>query len=399
LLRYADEFSSRTVQALDVAGRRLTGTDGSRMVLEWKVNSVSSVVAVVTGPNPHANLIDTVGLVTLSRMVLEEYWIETPEGAAFQPWLSALRELEVDIWNLAGEVLQPEVEQELRTAIGEWFSANSEVHRSFFRRPHSFATSVRQDTAARNAGNRATNLASLDPFSGLDPAVREIAESRLFAERALFSMQHMPPLLRWQSELLMRDLATQPAVTEAMTQATRVAESADRASLAAASISQTVAVLPDRISAERKALVTDLERQEGRLKPLVSEVRQSLVAGKEMADALHAAIRSLGELTARGDQSEPSADDRPFDILDYAATAERVTVMAQELDTVIRRLDATLASPAMDRRVADLDGVTSRVTDEVRGIITYSFVLAAALVLLVFACSVVYRRTTRSTSS
>ena len=38
--------------------------------------------------------------------------------------------------------------------------------------------------------------------AGLDPAVREVTRTRLFAERAMFTFQHMPFLLRWQTELL-----------------------------------------------------------------------------------------------------------------------------------------------------------------------------------------------------
>jgi hypothetical protein len=56
----------------------------------------------------------------------------------------------------------------------------------------------------------------VDPTAGLDPAVREITSTRLFAERSLFTTQRMPFLLRFQAELLGRQLASQPEVQLAM---------------------------------------------------------------------------------------------------------------------------------------------------------------------------------------
>ena len=51
-----------------------------------------------------------------------------------------------------------------------------------------------------------------DPLAGLDPAVRELTQTRLFAERALYVAQKMPLLLRWQTELLTINTLNQPAV-------------------------------------------------------------------------------------------------------------------------------------------------------------------------------------------
>ena len=49
---------------------------------------------------------------------------------------------------------------------------------------------------ADTKGDSVFSLFQVDPLSGLDPAVREIAQTRLFAERALFVAQKMPMLLR-----------------------------------------------------------------------------------------------------------------------------------------------------------------------------------------------------------
>jgi len=76
-------------------------------------------------------------------------------------------------------------------------------------------------------------------MASIDPAVREITRTRLFAERALFVMQRMPFLLRLQAELLAHQLIVQPEVQLALTNTTRLSESVDRISRAAESVSQT----------------------------------------------------------------------------------------------------------------------------------------------------------------
>ena len=52
----------------------------------------------------------------------------------------------------------------------------------------------------------------MDPVANLDPAVREVANARLFANRALFTAQRMPFLLRFQVGLMSRQIASQPEV-------------------------------------------------------------------------------------------------------------------------------------------------------------------------------------------
>ena len=73
-------------------------------------------------------------------------------------------------------------------------------------------------------------LVNLDPTAGLDPAVREITQTRLMAERAMFTMQRMPFLLRLQTELLTYQLSDQSPIRQALADTTLLAGSADRIS-------------------------------------------------------------------------------------------------------------------------------------------------------------------------
>lgn len=85
LQRYADDFLTKYGQALDDYAQRV-GTEPTRVeALQLKLVSSSSVVSIVSGPNPIVNLLDLVSVAVLTRMSIEEYWLRTPNGPAFSP--------------------------------------------------------------------------------------------------------------------------------------------------------------------------------------------------------------------------------------------------------------------------------------------------------------------------
>jgi hypothetical protein len=190
--------------------------------------------------------------------------------------------------------------------------------------------------------------------------------------------------LRWQSELLLLEATAQPQMTQALKDATSLSESIDRASKAAETISQTAAGLPAQITDERKAIVEALDAQEG-------QITTMLQSGTEFSDSLGITITNLdalmkrfgvGEVNTNTAPRDPNA--KPFDILDYAKTAEQVATMAKELNQTIDDLNSTLDSPALER-------LSSQATADLRGIFNHVFLLAGGLVLLVLVCALIYR--------
>lgn len=104
LQRFADDFFARGGQGIDESAERL-GTDaGRQQVAQIKLSLGSSVLSIVSGPNPNTNLLDLVSITVLTRLSVQDYWMHTTNGAAFQPWLDASRVLETNVWNLGGPV-------------------------------------------------------------------------------------------------------------------------------------------------------------------------------------------------------------------------------------------------------------------------------------------------------
>jgi hypothetical protein len=398
LQRFADEFGARTGQALDEYARRV-GTESARVeTLRLKLLGGSSVISIASDPNPNVSLLDLVSVTVLTRMSIEDYWMNTTNGPAFQPWLEVSRALETNVWQLAASMLKPAQVDELRAGIGEWRARNPETRNAFFARPHQLAKMVKPSPENRAGLDSVFNLVNLDPMAGLDPAVREVTRTRLFAERAMFTAQRMPFLLRLQTELLAYDLARQPEVQRALTNMTRLSDSADRISRAAESVGQTAAQVPDRLTAERKAILDALETQEGRLRELSAEISRALTAGETMSASLNTTLITFDALMKRLGVGEPnthSAADThstPFNILDYARTADQLALMAKALDVLIQDAGSTLDSPALNQRLQDVSAVADRAKADAKSVLNHAFLLGASLVLLTFACALGYRR-------
>jgi hypothetical protein len=390
LQRFADEYIGRGSAALDEYARQLGTPEAHQQALRWKVASATAAVTIASGPNPQANLLDFLALTTVTRTALEEVWTLTTNGPAFQPWLAVSRSLETNAWNLAEGILTPEQQQEMRTSIRSWWDANLDAQAGFFVRPQEFSSLIRQTEQRKARPGSVFGFVGLDPTAGLDPAVREVTRTRLFAERAMFMVQRMPILLSWQIELMTAELLSQ-------TQVAATLESAERLSHAMESISQSAADLPDRITTERNAILDALETKEGKLRELSAEVTRTLVAGEKMSTSLNTTLVTFDALMKRFGVGEPATsppdtNSPPFNILDYAQTAEQITLAAQQLDQLIQEAGRTLDSPALDKRIENLNALANTAKADAKSVLNHAFLLGAGLIVLGFACALVYRR-------
>jgi hypothetical protein len=199
--------------------------------------------------------------------------------------------------------------------------------------------------------------------------------------------------MSWQIELLSDQLLTQKQVTDAL-------QSADRVSRAADSMSQSMALLPDQITAERKAIMAELQSQEGQLRGLSQQVGQTMTDGQKMSDSLNTTLTTFTALMKLFGVGEPSTNapdtnSPPFNILDYAHTADQIAAASAQLDALVKDLGNTMDSPALDKRIADLNVLAAKTQDGARSVLNHAFLLGAGLILLTFACALVYRKVSR----
>jgi hypothetical protein len=384
VLRFADEFA---VQLILDADRLKRGTNplAPAEVLRLKITLASEIFTLSSGPNPVANLLDMTAFVSITRASLEEYWVPKVFGESAQPMLDNCRDAEKKIWRLVGEVIKPEQREELRAAIETWLRQNPQRDSVPAARAFGFTARVGESFRADPMAPASVfNLLRIDPLSGLDPATREIEQTRLFAERALHVAHWMPTLLRWQIELTSLNTAAIPEVQQLVTNSTQISASVERFTAVAEK-------LPGQVSAEREAIVKDLQTQEKQLTPLVDQVRQTLTAGTQMSTSLNTTIGAFDGLMKRfgvGETNSAGPSDAaspPFQILEYAQTATNLESMARQLTELVRSLDQTLGDTNVARLSAQVAPVVQQAQAGGKELVDYAFwkgILAMSIALV-----------------
>lgn len=383
LLRFADEFAGHLIIGANKLRRGTNGHDAAE-ILKWKIALGTETYSIVSRPNAVANLLDMTVFVTVTRMALEEYWQPKIFGVSAQLLLETCQNAETQIWQLAGTVLKPEQQTELRQALEVWYRLNPHPENILMATARDFAALASQVKKAETAKPASVfSVLKVDPFSGMEPAVREIAQTRLFAERALFITQKMPMLLRWQTELLSINAVEMPAVQQLITNSTQLATSLER-------FTGVTEGLPKLIRSERGEILEALQSQERNLTPLINEVRQTLASGTQMSASLNTTLATFDALMKRfgigetNDTSLPKTNAEPFRIQDYTQTAAQLETTARQLTELLVTLDRTIGSTNLAQLSAQVDPVVQRSQAGGKEIADYAF--RKALLFLIIAC-------------
>jgi len=376
LLRFADNYSNAVAHAADRVSKDIGTRDAEVESLKWKLAQSTAAYVDATGQNPVWNALDMVGLATISRMVIEDQQSREIWGGDLGPLLETHRNLEASAWTLADQFLEPSERKELEDLFAEWRRQNpnersvSGVH---FRE---FALALGKGASPSTV--KATSIFSLlylDPFAGLDPTTVAIEQSRELASRTVAFAERMPTLLRWQAELLALQVARQPDPQELMADINRVSHSVESVSKTAEGFptlidtqrKEAIDQLFAGVTAQRVALLADLDAREGKLRVLLGQTKQTLDAGVQMSDSLKGTIGALDAFVhyvspPPDPNAPPAKPGKPFDPLDYAKAAGEVGGMARDLTTLLSTVDQTAPQlGALGQRTAeDLKSVVDR---------------------------------------
>jgi hypothetical protein len=358
-MRFADTFAARISQATQEFAAAAGTPEADIQALTWSIGQSSAAFSIASAANPNVSLLDMIVLVTLGRMVHEEYWGPQVWGDADRPMLEAFVDMEGQVRAFSGTLLSQAHLDELTEVMHEWRLQHPDIGATAFVRLPAFQDlwkSLAEDNPGKSSG--LGDLLSVDPLGGLEPAVREVEQTRLFAERTMFYMQRAPLLLSSHVELLSLKLMRLPEVHSAL-------EDSQRISQAAASISQTAAALPEAVRVEREAaieqiaseltlqrreLLADLEQADGPAREIMTDARATLEAGEHMSTAVQGAVATLDAFVGRFDRPPTAGPPPPpsatpgkrFDINDYGDAATRLGSAAHELNGLVTTLDQSL---------------------------------------------------------
>ena len=87
-----------------------------------ELRSVNTLLHIATGPDSVVNLLDMVIFVTLARMAVKKNWDPELFGEDKGRIPEFYRQMEKEIWTIAGKVLIPRYQKELRNLILRWWA-------------------------------------------------------------------------------------------------------------------------------------------------------------------------------------------------------------------------------------------------------------------------------------
>ena len=193
-------------------------------------------------------------------------------------------------------MLTPAQLAELQRVIAEWRAQNPHVtvDRVHALQPH-HGHAAQSAAGASGSSTGLFSMLGLDPFSGLDPAVREIAQTRELGERTVYYAQRLPSLLDMQVERLTYEFAVMPETK-------RLLANADSVAAAASATGSVVGELPNLIDREREAAIRQfmeaLTVETAHTRDLVVELRGALEAGTATSNSLNTTIHSFDQMVA-----------------------------------------------------------------------------------------------------
>ena len=380
IMRFADTYAATVAQACDDITLKATNPAIRLATLRWKLGQATSAFTDATGEHPAVNALDILVLTTMARMVVEDYGVQT-YGDAIQPLLDAQRNLETNAWTLAGGVLKPSQQKELRDLIAEWRAKNPNQRYVGPIRFREFISALgKMPTQSATAPTSIFSLLYLDPLAGLDPTAAAIQETRDLGERAMYYTQRMPMLLSWQVEVLAYQLAGQPESKQILSDANRLATSSEI-------FAQTAQQLPQLVNDQRQAAIQQildgLTARGDKSRALLDDTRSTLDSAGAAATNINAAIQSLTAFVqyVSPTNTSPSSgtNSPPFNVLDYGTAAAQIGAAANNLNALLTSVNQS--APQM----AKLGQQTKAEADDV---VRHAFIYGLVLVLILLAGSV-----------
>jgi hypothetical protein len=342
VMRFADEYVGGIIEPLQRFEAETDSAVDRLAAQNWKLSQSTAAYTIATGPSAVANAFDMVVLATLSRMVVEDAWVSERFGDRAEPLREAHRRLEAHALDLVKEFATPKQLANLQRVIDEWRQRNPHIRAVSYVHFLDFAKSIGHPGPGDDTSTAGLfSLLGIDPLSKLDPAVREIAQSRELAERAIYYAQRLPNLVDMQVERMSDQFATTPETT-------RLLANIDRATQAAAAAGRLADELPGVLARERETAIRQLMEaltvETAHTRALVTELRGTLEAGTATSNSLNTTIRSFSQLMAGFRQPKPAggaqeAPGRPFDITEYTAAATEFTGTADELQKLIAGIE------------------------------------------------------------
>ena len=364
--RFADRYHSRMSIAADRMRKQPLEPEQFQSATYFRMMSRVSSVDIAISPNAVTNLLDMMVLTTLSRMVIEQYWVPERFGEEIgRPFADASRAMEKDIWDIADAVLTPELQEEMRIMIRNYYDQNPDQIHPWW---------VRMD---RFSGQRAARLNAITRSGGLLKEVRKARETaeefQEYADRALFYTQRAPGIISDRMENSMLQILGGPQVTQILEDSNRFIDSVEQLVQAFEDLSakRLVAIdqIMDGLSQQREAVFNDFSTASPEAQLMLSDMRAIVESTERITSTLNTGSKT----------------SEPVDIAEYRALTADVTKAVIELTKLVDSLSGVTDIPD------DIVTIVDHITAGQEGVLNRLLVILLISIAFFFICLSGYR--------
>lgn len=420
VMAFADRFVAIVTSGVAAYNKQEPPPEDYRSVLSLASYSLSSAFTIAAEPSPVGALLDMITMVTLGRMIFAEDLLPR-YGPGLQPVIDVMRKAEADIWLVASNVLTEAQLQKLRSLIGKWRASNPEIE---------FFPSIRFNDFSAMRGSEADEAAG-GLFKSVNAATQQVEEVRLLAERGMYLGTRMPMLTGLFAGVFFSQMIRHPDAQKMIGDFDRFLQVSERLAVVAeqlpgkiaaerdATIKQamggfsqltmnafdetekkTIVMIDaaaDRISQERKAAIEqlmkefaaerkrtidDLLDEDERMRVLLADMRQTLVAGND----LFIAAKSLSDsLKPPGEKSQAETSAAPVNIDDYHTLLKEASTLTGQVHAMLKTVDQL----GMESVLPAIIGAIETVEQKGERWVYLAFILGVALILIFLVGAVI----------
>lgn len=366
LMRYSELIVFRVDEATHEFETLSDSPEAQLQASRWRLNALRVTTQLTTESNSFSALLDLTVLAATMGWLQEDYMIPEVWGEAARPMLTALRATEQDGWTLLERHLPAKQVADARAVLVAWREMNPKLEREAMLEFPSFSVMAAKLSATVDKGSSLLGLVGLDPLSGLEPAAREIEQTRQFAQRALFFAQRAPRIIGAEVDFRTLHARQSPEMQQLLRDTERVTTTLENVAATAASLPEALSrereaalkQVSEELAAQRAGLLADVAEARAPLESLMKETQATLTAARGLSGELTGTVLAVDQFLSRWDEpegseeaeeakkaaeaaaaSEPAVPSKPFDIVEYGDTAERVGHAVAELHALVAELD------------------------------------------------------------
>ena len=359
LMSFADRYNQFLTQAAITFESLEPDLKARRLSLGTNFVEASAAFEIAASPNSETALLDMVVLVTLQRMVWEDFWQPKVFKKAADVYVETLRRAETDIWRIAAKMLPPSQQKELRELIIEWRRKHPDQWLVSYVRFSEF------DESRRKSLERAVKSGGL--MAPVKKATEVVDEIRMLGERAMYQLSRMQLLINLQVQMIFLAMIGQPEVENVLNEIPEFSSVSKR-------FADAVEKLPKQITVERSAAVNQVMTQLTRFRKEALNQLMAHVATERKALIRQTMNRVTGEREAT------------INHLMGRVTTERKAFIQQVLDGVTSEREAMI-NHFMDRIASErkaavnqmLEGVANERQNILNGFVSQDKRLAGLL--------------------